>query len=70
MIFHICTFVLHFGRIASLIYLIGIEARRTFFASSSPAFFIAGSTIGNNYNGLERTFCIFTMPLRLCLGTS
>lgn len=68
--FHISIFVLHFGRIASLIYFIGIACLRVYFISLSPAFFIAGSIIGKSYLLREITFYIVTMPPRLWVGGS
>jgi hypothetical protein len=68
--FHISIFVLHFGRIASLIYFMGIDCLRVYFISLSPAFFIAGSMIGKSYLFLAITFYIVTMPPRLGIGGS
>lgn len=45
-IVHISIFVLHFGRNASFIYFTGICRRSIYLAYLSPAFLIAGSTIG------------------------
>lgn len=55
-IVHIAIFVLHFGRNASFISFIGICLRSIYLASLSPAFFIAGSTIGNNSGFRAITF--------------